>query len=112
MNDFQAGPGNLNNDSNNNLPHLKKPNTILDLLMGLAISAAAYILIWFVSTGMFPVIVIALVDFAVLAAFGFLIVKFFRTSHIAAAIIMLVLISPCILALLLWGACSVMFSQF
>ena len=112
MSDFKDDPSNLSNSKdnsmdNNKLPQNKKPNTIIDLLIGAGISAIAYSLIWFVSIGKFPGSVIALIDFIILAAFGFLTVKFFRKGHTAAAIIMLVLITPSILGLLLLGACMV-----
>jgi hypothetical protein len=101
----------MNDFDKDNLQHTKKPNTFLDLLMGLVISAVTYAIIWFVSVGRYPMTISALVDFAILVAFGFLVVKFFRKAHTAAAIIMLVLISPGVLVLLLFGACSLMFSS-
>lgn len=91
---------------------LKKPNTWLDILMGLGISAAAYALIWFASTRRIPVIAVALICLALLAVFGFLTVKFFRKAHTAAAVTMIILISPGVFALLLFGACSLMFAPF
>lgn len=90
----------------------KTPNTWVDLLIGFGISAAAYALIWFASVGNFiPVSILVLVDLVIVAILGFLIVKFFRTGHKPAAIIMLVLVSPGILSLLLFGACSLLFLQ-
>jgi hypothetical protein len=85
---------------------------LLDLLMGAAISAAAYILIWLVSVGRYPSAVQALVYFVVLAVFIFFTVRFLRRGHSPAGIIMLIAVSPAILVLLLWGACSLVMLPF
>jgi hypothetical protein len=112
MNEFQEGPDKLNTESSDKPHQPGKPNTLLDLLIGTGISAAAYALIWFASTRRIPIIAIALICLVVLAVFGFLTVKFFRTAHTAAAVIMVILMSPGLFALLLFGACSLMFSPF
>lgn len=90
----------------------KKPNTLLDILLGLALSAAAYFMIWLVTIVRIPVIYILLVDFVVLVAFGFLSVRFLRRGHKPAGVTMLILISPGVLGLLIFGACAALFVPF
>ncbi|HEY5586251.1 MAG TPA: hypothetical protein VIK78_17380 [Ruminiclostridium sp.] len=107
MNDFQEGSDNFNNSiDNSNPPPSKNPNTVLDVFMGIGISAIAYALTWFVFRGQYNAMITVLIDFIIIAAFGFLTVRFFRTNHKVSAIIMLALISPVILNLLLLGACG------
>lgn len=100
-------------------PHLqngqangKKPNTLLDILLGLGLSAAAYFIIWLTTTVRMPVVFILLVDFVVLVALGFLSVRFLRRGHKPAGATMLILISPAILGLLIFGACAALFTPF
>ncbi|WP_010681330.1 hypothetical protein [Acetivibrio cellulolyticus] len=110
MNDFQEGPDIFNADSDNNRSAgAKKPNVFLDILMGVGISAITYFLGRLIPLTKFPSTIIALIYFILLGAFVFLTVKFFRTMHTAAAITMLVSVSPFIFSLLLIGACSIMF---
>jgi len=110
MSDFQEGPENSHQDSGDNTtPPAKKPNVFFDVLVGVGISAAAYISLWVISSAGRPLAVIALLDFIILAAFLFLTVKFFRTGHTVAGLIMIVAIAPGVFALLLFGACSLMF---
>lgn len=90
----------------------KKPNTLLDILLGLALSAAAYFVIWLTTTVRMPVVFILLVDFVVLVALGFLSVRFLRRGHKPAGVTMLILISPAILGLLIFGACAALFVPF
>lgn len=100
MEDFQNGPENFNNDSNNQ-PSKKKPNIILDILIGIGISAITYALLWyFVKLSIVGILFILVVNV-------FLIVKFFRTAYTAAATIILVFITPVVFFLLLLGACAI-----
>ena len=89
-----------------NESQVKKPNVWLDLLMGFGISAAAYAVVWIISSISVPMTVNVLVYFVTLGVFVFFIIKFFRMKHTAAAIIMLILISPVTFALILLGACA------
>jgi len=121
MSDFKEEPGNMDNSPDNNTggkpdnsigsnkpPQNKKKNTGRNLLLGFGISAAAYICIWLIAITGLPRSVMALSYFVILGIFGFLTVKFFRIGYTVAAIIMLALISPILLALLLFGACTVL----
>ena len=90
----------------------KKPNTLLDILLGLALSAAAYFVIWLTTAVRMPVVFILLVDFVVLVALGFLSVRFLRRGHKPAGTTMIILISPAILGLLIFGACAALFAPF
>lgn len=90
----------------------KKPNTLLDILLGLALSAVAYFIIWLTTTVRMPVVFILLVDFVVLVALGFLSVRFLRRGHKPAGATMIILISPAILGLLIFGACAALFVPF
>ena len=45
----------------------------------------------------------------IIAVLSFLVVKLFRTNHKLAAILILVLISPLVLGLLLFGACALFY---
>lgn len=96
-------------EEHNNRPEPKKPKPLLELAIGVGTSLIAYILISaVVSIGRFQVTVQALIAFLIVAAFGFITVKCFRTGHKIAAVIMLALISPLIFVLLLMGACSIL----
>lgn len=108
MEEFPKGHDNFNHRFDDNQPP-KGPNVLLDILMGIGISVAAYALMLFVSNGILSTGIAVLIDLLAVAVYVFLIVKFFRTSHTAAAVVMIVFISPAILVLLLWGACSVLF---
>lgn len=109
MNDFQGGPDQYHYDpGDRNPPHHKKPNALLEMLMGIGISAVTYVLLWFASTGRYPVAVKALADIVILAAFIFLTVKLLRNVHKIAAVTMLALISPGIFWMMLFGACRYM----
>jgi hypothetical protein len=107
MTDFPEGSDNFDRDVDNIEPKAnKKPNIILDLLMGVGISAAAYgLIITLLAYAKILGSIKGIISFIILGAFVFLTVKFFRTEHIAAATIMLVLILPCILFMMLFGAC-------
>lgn len=96
------------NTENNGEPTPKKPDPSKDLLIGAGISVLTYVVIWVLSIIKLPMTVMALMDGAILVAFGFLVVKFFRTNHTNAAVIMLVFISPGLLVLLLFGSCSLL----
>ncbi|HEX9063348.1 MAG TPA: hypothetical protein VF941_24515 [Clostridia bacterium] len=109
MEEFPKGHDNFNHRFDDNQPNEKKPNVLLDILIGIGISVVAYALILFVSNGMLSTGIAVLITLLTVAAYVFLIVKFFRTSHTAAAVVMIISISPAILVLLLWGACSVLF---
>lgn len=97
MEDFPNGSENFDNE-----PHKKKPNVILDILIGIGISALTYALIWYFVTlsAIVGVLFILVIN-------GFLVVKFFRMAHEAAAITILVSITPAVLLLLLFGACAI-----
>lgn len=119
MSDFKEESGNMGGDMANNTGNNagasagnssgnnigKKPNTLKDILTGFGISAAAYAIIWLAGIGL-PGSLMALTCLAVVGIFGFITVKFFRKGHTAAAIIMLTMISPALLAILLYGACA------
>lgn len=89
-----------------------KPNIAVELLMGLGFSILAYFIIMYLTLGNMSLLGKALFDFVILTVYGFLIIKFFRTNHVTAAIIMLILIAPIILLLLLFGACGLMVSPY
>lgn len=95
---------NDNLDNSNNTG--KKPETAIQILMGFGISLAAYALTIGIAFFMKTVGATSIVAFVIIALSAFLIVKFFRKGYKAAAITMLVLISPLIVFLLLFGACA------
>lgn len=95
---------NDNQDNSNNTR--KKPDTIIQILMGFGISFAAYVLTVGMTYFTGSMTITAIIACVILAMFGFLIVRFFRTGYKAAAITMLVFISPLIVFLLLFGACA------
>jgi len=86
----------------------KKPDTLLDILIGVTISVIAYLIVWFVSFGRIHITYFALIDFLVVAIAVFLIVKFYRIEHRAAATTMLVLMSPIVLVMLIMGSCGLL----
>ncbi len=88
----------------------KAPNTLQDLAMGAGISLATYFLIWSVTRTGSPITYVVLMDALIIACFGILVVKFFRTNHVSAAVVMLILIAPVILGLLLLGSCGLILS--
>ena len=96
----------MNNNQDNSTNTKKKPETAIQILMGFGISMAVYAITfgfaYFTKTMVFT----SILAFLMLALFGFLIVRFFRTGYRAAAITMLVFISPLIIFLLLFGACA------
>lgn len=96
------------NTENNGEPTPNRPDPSKDLLLGAGISVLTYAVIWLLSLIHLPMTVMALIDAGILSAFGFLVVKFFRTNHTNAAVIMLVFISPGLLVLLLFGSCSLL----
>ena len=95
---------NDNQDNSNNTS--KKPETMIQILMGVGISLTAYFLTIGIAYLAKTLGVTAIIAFAILTLFGFLIVRFFRTGYRAAAITMLIFISPLIVFLLVFGACA------
>jgi hypothetical protein len=96
------------NDNPNNSNNLEnKPKTIIQVLIGIGISVVAYALTIGIANVANTMIVTSIMAFIILGVFGFLIVRFFRTGYMAAAITMLFFISPLLLFLLLFGACAI-----
>ena len=95
---------NDNQDNSNNVE--KRPETIMQVLMGFGISLAAYALTIGIAFLSKTLAVTSIIAFLILSLSGFLIVKFFRIGYKATAITMLVFISPLIVFLLLFGACA------
>lgn len=95
---------NDNQDNSNNTE--KRPETMIQILMGFGISLAAYVVTIGIAFLSKTIGVTSIIAFIIIALSGFLIVKFFRTGYKAAAITMLVFISPLIVFLLLFGACA------
>lgn len=83
-------------------------NTLYEFLTGVAVSAFAYLIIWFITFGKLRFTYSALIDLLIVAAAIFLTVKLHRTGHRTAATTIIVLISPAILALLIMGSCGIM----
>lgn len=92
-------------EDHDNHSEQKKPRTFSEILLGFGLSAGAYLLIFLVTFGSSFQTIHLIFDFIILAAFVFLTVRYSRTGHKTAAVIMLILISPAILLLLLTGAC-------
>lgn len=97
----------MSDNQNNTNNTENKPNTFIQILIGLGISFGAYVLTIGISSLFNTMAVTAMVAFVVLTLFAFLVVRFFRTGYKAAAITMLIFISPLIVLLLLLGACAV-----
>ncbi|HYE08792.1 MAG TPA: hypothetical protein VEF53_01285 [Patescibacteria group bacterium] len=96
------------NDNQNNSNNMEnKPKTIIHILMGMGISVIAYALTIGIASVVNTMAVTAIMAFIILGVFGFLIVRFFRTGYTAAAITMLIFISPLLVFLLLFGACAI-----
>jgi type IV secretory pathway VirB6-like protein len=96
----------MSDNQNNSNKDPKKAGAVVQILIGLGISLAAYFLTFGLSSIFNTMGITAIIAFVILALFGFLIVKFFRTGYKAAAITMLIFISPLIILLLLLGACA------
>lgn len=92
------------NDSNE---MRKKPSTVIQILIGLGISLLAYALTILPGYVVNNYPIAAIFDLVILVVFGFLIVRFFRTGYTAAAVTMLILITPALFILLLFGACAI-----
>lgn len=112
MNELKEGPDFQNGEGdNNNSPQSKKAKTLIEILRGLGISAAAYIIIWLALFVRIPALAmgIAILELAVL---GFITVKFYRLKRMVVATTILVLITPLLLAMLLLGACGLIRPMF
>ncbi|MDF2841070.1 MAG: hypothetical protein K0Q99_1842 [Clostridia bacterium] len=94
------------NDNQNNSNNTEKPGVFLQILMGMGIAIAAYVMIFGIASLINTMIFTTLTAFVVLAFACFLIIRFFRTGYKAAAIAMLVLISPLVFLLMVFGACA------
>lgn len=90
----------------------KKQKTPYGILIGLGISAAAYFIIWLTLFLSLPNLAIVGITILVVAVLGFIIVKFYRLKRMAAANTMLVLITPLLFFMLLFGACGLMGPMF
>ncbi len=86
----------------------KEPNPTQDLLVGLAIAAVTYGIIWLLLFLNIQLTVKALLSAVVFVVYGIAVVKFFRARRTNAAILMLVLITPAAFLLMLLGSCSLM----
>lgn len=110
-----ANPPFVSNELNvsaNEPANVKKTNTLLDVLIGIGLSAVAYFSIWLVTILGIPYIIKLLVYIIVLAAFGFVSVKFLRKGHKPAGATMLIMISPVVLGLLIYGTCAMLFIPY
>jgi hypothetical protein len=101
---------NDNQDNSNNTG--KKPETMIQILMGFGISLAAYALTIGIGYLTKTMAATSIIGSIILALFAFLIVRFFRTGYKTAAITMLIFISPLIASLLLFGACALIMLPF
>jgi len=105
----EVSEDNFNSD-NKNLS--KKPSVVLDVFIGIGISTLTCVLGILLLYSQFPNTIKTLASFSIIAVFTFCCVKFFRTKHTIAAIIMLSLTGPllliALLVLLIYGACSFM----
>jgi len=96
----------MNDNQDNSSNTSKKPETMIQILMGLGISLSAYVLTIGIAYFTKTMGVTSIIAFVIIALSGFLIVRFFRTGYKAAAMTMLIFISPLIIFLLLFGACA------
>jgi len=113
MSDIQNSMENSDNDKKNNggLSQGKKPGVWSDLLIGIGLPAIAYLVIWAASftKTVYSGGIAAFCDLVIIAVLSFLVVKLLRTDHKLAAVLILVLASPLVLGLLLFGACALLY---